>query len=204
MRQESKLEPSRVVVWEAMAEHFLDTETRPQIPRTALCCVAHGLTIPAARDVWRFEVTPALWHNLWNPAGVWDGWSPRWLVERITAKRRSWLRRLRWLDAVCYRVSASDQDSYWRAMERVMQLLQDQPATEHGAIVSQLEWLAGHYFDVSSSSPCQRIVATGPVAALFDGGGRRILESLVVPAFGESREAGEQRVRSALQASAEA
>lgn len=52
-------DPQRVDVWVAMADHFLDTETRHELPRTALACLEAGLSAAEARDVWYYEVSRA-------------------------------------------------------------------------------------------------------------------------------------------------
>src|SRR5262245_40531383 len=91
-------DPRRVAVWTAMADHFLDTETRHSVPFTALRCLEAGLTSEEACDVWRYEVTPVVGMNLWSVAGVWDGWDEAWLIEQIRRARASnRLGPVRWL-----------------------------------------------------------------------------------------------------------
>ena len=51
-------------IWLDLAEHFLDTETRHLIPASAGLCVRAGLSIEAAGNIWRYEVTPAVWPPL--------------------------------------------------------------------------------------------------------------------------------------------
>jgi hypothetical protein len=86
-------EPAMVAVWVAMAHHFLDTETRHDLPLTALCCVEAGLSAAQAREVWRFEVAPAVGANLYSMVGEWAYWDRDWLVERILRLRGSWWNR---------------------------------------------------------------------------------------------------------------
>ena len=64
---------NRVDVWEAMADHFLDTETRQDLARTAWRCVQAGLTVEQAARIWRDEICPAVGWNLWQVAGEWAG-----------------------------------------------------------------------------------------------------------------------------------
>lgn len=108
----------RVAVWMAMAEHFLDTETRESIPRTAEVCVQAGLSVAQAREIWQHEVSPALYANLWSVAGEWAGWDEPWLVQRIRASRR----RLRGpLGYLVYRAQVQGLHDVWLEIERCME-----------------------------------------------------------------------------------
>ena len=71
---ETSEKPSRIDVWVAMADHFLDTETRHDIPFAALRCVEAGLSSVEARSVWQHEVEPAVRFNVWDVAGEWACW----------------------------------------------------------------------------------------------------------------------------------
>jgi hypothetical protein len=86
-------DPRRIEVWLAMADHFLDTETRHDIPLTAMRCVEAGLSVAEARDVWRYEVSPAVWPNGWSVAGEWDFWEREWLLGTIQEVRTQWTNR---------------------------------------------------------------------------------------------------------------
>jgi hypothetical protein len=57
---------TREDVWEGLANQFLDTETRHFIPGLALMCVEAGLSTASAFDAWAYEVTPAVFFNLWK------------------------------------------------------------------------------------------------------------------------------------------
>lgn len=83
--------------WLAMAEHFLDTETRHLFAKTAWACLRAGLTPSQAREHWRERVAPILSPNILSVAGEWAGWDEAWLVSAIRqrhAQRRTLLRRL--------------------------------------------------------------------------------------------------------------
>src|SRR5688572_1685453 len=135
--------PSRQAIWESMAEHFLDTETRVEIPRTAALCVDAGLDASAAFDVWAFEVTPALWSNLWDIAGEWAGWDSAWLHARIERRRTSaspWAR-------LVYRARMYLAHETWEAIARCIDLFQGSPPEERAGLLVAFQWLAAHYFD---------------------------------------------------------
>jgi hypothetical protein len=92
-------ERALVEVWMEMANHFLDTETRHGLPRTALRCLQAGLDADSAREIWHCDVEPAVGYNLRAVAGEWSGWDETWLVSRIaeTRLRRMPTRWKRWL-----------------------------------------------------------------------------------------------------------
>lgn len=134
-------------MWVAMADHFLDTETRQDIPFTALRCVRAGLSTIQARDVWRYEVSPAVAFNLWLVAGEWAGWDREWLVEQIERVRRNPNNRpgvRRWLR---YRRSASLMDGVWNSIGRCVDALLAAPTNRPEALARDLASLARHYFD---------------------------------------------------------
>jgi hypothetical protein len=112
-------------IWEAMADHFLDTDTTEWIPRTARLCVEAGLTTAEAGDIWRFEVTPAVWPNVWSVAGEWACWSTEWLFATIERERDSWLNRPGWLGELVYRLRVHYVHEDWLAIERAMDELRE-------------------------------------------------------------------------------
>lgn len=131
-----------------MADHFLDTETRHDIPRTALRCVEAGLSIDEARLIWHYEVSPAVGHNLWSVAGEWACWDREWLVATIQQARRGWWHRPgigRWL---AYRLLVHFNHGVWGAISRCMALLGSlTSAAERQRTTQDLTLLARHYFD---------------------------------------------------------
>jgi len=71
-------------LWGLLAELFLDTEKRQDLPHVALRCVEFGCSPAEARDIWCYELTPAVWANAWSVAGEWVGWT-RALILRSHA-----------------------------------------------------------------------------------------------------------------------
>ncbi len=78
-----------------MSEHFLDTETRHQLPATALICVEAGLLDEEIERTWRYDVAPVLGPNLKSSAGEWRGWAADEITQRIHARSRSPLQGVR-------------------------------------------------------------------------------------------------------------
>ena len=187
----------RVEVWVAMAHHFLDTETRHELPWTALRCVEAGLSVHEARDVWRYEVSPAVAFNLFDVAGEWAGWDREWLVERIERLRRRWDNApgtLRWLR---YRLRVHVAHGYWVAIERCLQVLLSWPDPEQRRqAAADLAWLGRHYFDFTRSDDTTiDPERTARLRALYPEPFRRAMQPVT---YGEGR-AAHQRVAAALQ-----
>jgi hypothetical protein len=139
-------------LWEAMADLFLDTDLRYRIPEIARRCVRAGLTREAARNIWRYEVTPAVWHNLVDIAGEWAYWPREWLIPRIERARRRAHRPPRWSDALRYHATASAIDPVWCAVERCMDELAQLPPLEAARLETTLTWLARVFFDFSAGA----------------------------------------------------
>jgi hypothetical protein len=139
-------DPARVAVWVSMADHFLDTETRHDLPRTALCCVEAGLSAAEARHVWQHEVSPAVGFNLFSGAGEWAGWDRDWLLARIARARLCyWHRPGTWLSL---RWPMPLMGGQWLAIERCIEFLQAFPGERtRQTAANDLTRLARHLFD---------------------------------------------------------
>jgi hypothetical protein len=138
----------QVQVWEAMANHFLDTETRHDIPLTALRCVQAGLSVREAFEVWAYEVTPAVFLNIWSVAGEWAGWDRGWLVWSIQWSRGSWCNRIPFIRWLIYRMRVHLMHGVWVSIARCMtELLKRNSPIEQEQTANDLAALARHYFD---------------------------------------------------------
>jgi hypothetical protein len=170
-------------VWEAMADHFLDTETRQDIPLTALRCVQAGLSTDQARHIWKYEVSPAVGFNLWCVAGEWAAWDRDWLVQRIVRLRDRWAVR----PAVCrwfrYRVRLDPAHGVWVSIARCMDALLAVPSADGREQMSRdLAFLARHYFDFcpedfASLAPAAR----QRIRSLYPEPFRRIMAAALAP-----------------------
>lgn len=147
MRRE-ETDPRRIAVWLAMADHFLDTETRHSIPMTALRCVEADLGVAEAREIWCFEVSPAVAFNVWDVAGEWAGWDRRWLVGRIERLRSRWRQRpgtCRWLR---YRLRVHFMHRVWCSIGRCIEILSSiESPRERERTARDLEYLGRQCFD---------------------------------------------------------
>jgi hypothetical protein len=136
-------------VWRWMGNHFLDTETRQDIPPTALACLKAGYSVDEAHAVWLYEVSPSLCFNLLSVAGEWAAWDDDWLV-RVVRKRATRRRSrrcgkppLRWFS----RLRPDLMRPVWRSIARCMRLLLAAGPEEREALAADLTILAQHYFD---------------------------------------------------------
>jgi hypothetical protein len=136
-------DPRLVAVWDAMADHFLDTETRQDLPMTALRCVEAGLSLVQAREVWKCDVLPAVGFNAFSVAGEWTGWNRAWLVGRIERVRRAprWVRRAR----LAFSLDLMRGERV--AIERCIALLEGTPPAQREQLTDDLTFLSRHAFD---------------------------------------------------------
>lgn len=145
-------DPRRIAVWVAMADHFLDTETRQDIPRTALRCDEAGLSRTEAREVWCLEVSPAVEFNLWHIAGEWVGWDRDWLLKRINRAQPRWLDALNRLNLYSWLDRMRPNGGTLEAITRCIGLLAAQPsAAARAQMTADLCLLSSHYFDFCPS-----------------------------------------------------
>ncbi len=140
--------PTRHDLWERFADHFLDSETRPTIPSTAAACVAAGLPTSEAFDIWRFEVTPAVWSNVYDLTGQWGAWPREWLVRRIEEVGLTKRSRTAGVPAnIVYRSRVHWLHRIWGAIAACIELLQTTVADRRDELTADLTWLAGRFFD---------------------------------------------------------
>lgn len=137
----------RRAVWIAFADHFLDTETRQELPWAALAAVEAGYSVEQARDVWRLEVWPAVGGNLLNVAGEWALWDEDWLVGRIREGVEGRRRPRLTASYLAHRLGVRFHDATWLAIEAIMEALLAVEPPARRALASDLAALARHYFD---------------------------------------------------------
>lgn len=141
----SELDPRLVAMWTSLADHFLDTETRDGVVRSALVCCEAGVDRDELERVWFDEVVPVVGGNLWSVAGEWAGWPDEWLLPRL-AERRARRRgptimgRLRRRSPTGYRTMF---EAIATLLERVVAL----PEGDRAGFVDDASLLAGRYFD---------------------------------------------------------
>jgi hypothetical protein len=83
----------RLPLWMALADLFLDTEDDLFITNVHNIADRNGFTVSEVDAILRWEVRPALYHNLLSVAGEWAGWEEDWLRNHMmrSIRSRHWL-----------------------------------------------------------------------------------------------------------------
>ena len=75
---------TRIYLWEAFSEFFLDTEiSEYQFRNAAQAITQSGISLAEDEVVLWNEVFPVLHVNLQSVAGVWAGWPREWLITNL-------------------------------------------------------------------------------------------------------------------------
>lgn len=181
--------------WTELAPFFLDTDSRPLIPRAALRCLEAGLSDSRIEEIWKHELTPALSANLRSAAGEWAGWSPEWIEEQVRTRQRPAGRRAGWLAELRYRLEIGGAHRTLLAIRDCFRLLDRRPPDQLEPLVRDLEWLAHHHFDFPPEGEPTTGDA-GVLEALYRESFLPIFRRLEVRKSGE----GQRRVEGALEA----
>lgn len=193
------VDAARQRVWFAFGEHFLDTETRQELPASALAAVEAGYTVEEAEEVWCFEVAPTFGPNLWDVAGEWAAWDTEWMARRLRlrAERRS--RPPSRAARAGYRLVWHLNHDCWRAIARLMEGLLAVEPSARTTVARDLAALANHYFDfVPRGLDLEVPGRREALWRLYEGVLRPAARLAVVPCAGESVAAFERRVVLAL------
>lgn len=107
---------SRIPVWEALADFWLDTELVDfQFDHIARLIAESPYSLAEVRDIHDYEVAPAVSANLLSVAGEWVGFDSEWLIaecRKYAARRLSpWSRARIWLQRPLLR---SFTERYWQ------------------------------------------------------------------------------------------
>lgn len=178
----------------ALADQFLDTETRHDVPLVALRCLEAGLTREQAREIWCYVITPAVGANLFSVAGEWAGWDAEWLNGRIARiERRRVVPGVPWLRAFFYWLGLPIHHRTWRAIDRCMADLAAVPETERRERARTLGGLARVYFDFAWKYDTE--LDRDRLATLYPQPFLALMQPL---ALASERATGEERVETLL------
>lgn len=116
---------SRIPVWEALADFWLDTELDlHRCDAIARAMAASPYTLHELRAIHDYEVAPAVWANLSGTAGEWVGFDAGWLrqrCQRLAEQRGSpWLQLRVWWQRPFFWSSTA---RYWRQVVPRVQAL---------------------------------------------------------------------------------
>lgn len=151
---EGHLKPSaqRKILWEQMSQHWLDTESRHRLPQTAYLCLESGYGRQEVRDIWRYEVTPAVWRNLYIIGGNWLGWDRDGLADMILRRQVRPAFRGSWLARVVYRCRAYLAHADWLVLENLMSYMRPHSPQKRHELCADLSKLALIFFEMSDSA----------------------------------------------------
>jgi hypothetical protein len=127
---------SRVPVWEALADFWLDTELADlEFDYIARVIAASPYSIDEVRAIHDYEVAPAVSGNLACVAGEWAGFDKEWLEEKCRTyaglRQSRWHRARIWLQRPFFRRLTA---RYWQQIiPRVLALRGGAPETFPGA-----------------------------------------------------------------------
>lgn len=80
---EQPSQAAREELWIALADLFLDTETRWFLPDAAQVAVRHGFSWEQVSSILDYELTPVVGPNLLDVAGEWAGFDRGWLLPAL-------------------------------------------------------------------------------------------------------------------------
>lgn len=75
--------------WLALSDLFLDTDIAVLVPGIRRDLDATGYADSELAEILEWEVAPVVSTNLWDIAGVWEGFDGEWLAEHVEQSRRS-------------------------------------------------------------------------------------------------------------------
>ena len=79
----------RQPIWKALSDLWLDNElTDVDLDWIVKECLASGYTVDALTHIYRHEVAPAVYLNLYQVAGEWGMFDEAWLYEEIVMLER--------------------------------------------------------------------------------------------------------------------
>lgn len=140
-------------IWDTLGDLYLDTDTRPDLPRMARVLTESGLSEAELNTIWEQEVTPALVHNLSVPMGEWAYFDLNWLEKRIVRRQRymqqahiqrllRWPLLTRWLG----RIWSNGMQPYFQTVLTLRGELLALPEPERHARADLWQWIAHMYF----------------------------------------------------------
>ena len=135
-------EASFEVVW-SLSNLFLDTEVRDWVIAIADTCVESGLTDSEIRNIWKYQVTPAVYFNLLT-IGEWDFFDKEWLKERVEEVQKSRLNRPGVIGGLVYFLRSPLVSSLFKCVERAVKVLRKEKNRK--ALRQDLTDLAGLIF----------------------------------------------------------
>jgi hypothetical protein len=173
-------------LWSAMADLYLDTEVRWDLPWLARRMSESSFSRLELERIFKFEVTPVVHTNLLDIAGEWSGFSDEWLFPAIEAQ----LARARTMtDAALERRYAKQKHAHaeWLAVLGFYDQLQRLPREDWATRTQIWRALARFYFedgvDLSRDATWAELLCANPTRAwvIFEQEFEPIMRSRLYP-----------------------
>ena len=114
----------RKPVWTALSDLWLDTELdESDLSYITREMHASGYSIQDLRDIYLYEVAPAVYWNLLCVAGEWLGFEDAWLHDKILRSLRTRTRLGRWWIRVRRRRMTYATEHHWGELQRRVEAL---------------------------------------------------------------------------------
>jgi hypothetical protein len=167
-------------VWSAMSDLFLDTEVRWELPRVARVMVHSSYSNGELESIWRYEVTPEFFYNLWSVAGEWGGFR----LDEVRLARRARSRPLPWLGYAHYRIRIAYSHDLWLALTPLVASLRDTLAARQVARSTAWQHAARAFFNENIEDTLfLDSDVSGLRGATSDGAERRAWVEEVLPIY---------------------
>ncbi len=113
---------NRKAIWIALSEFYLDIELSDEdFDRTSEIFNASGFSIKELKEIELFEVFPFLQINLYDVAGVWEGFDEDWLIVECTKRYNQRNNTFYRMKCKCWNILSSGMTTrYWKQIEKRM------------------------------------------------------------------------------------
>lgn len=174
----------------ALANQFLDTETRDSLPTVALACLDAGWDLVRTRRAFFHEIVPLVGHNLWFAAGEWGGWDESWLVGEARSRHEARAGFGVVGEAVA-RALVPGASATWSSLERFHRILEAAAPTERRVLAEAHAYCAGVYVDLYERDIAYLSDAAREALRSIDSSFR---EAMAPVSDSDTREHGEMRL----------
>jgi len=137
----------------ALAELYLDTDVRSELPRLAEQIVSSGVSDSELQTLWRSQVTPCVHWNLKSSAGEWAGFDRRWLLAEVNKRAgKTGIEAWPWLGGLVHRIRAFGAEAEFQSAHCLAKRLAQVPARDRSRRVAIWLSLSRVYYSADSSA----------------------------------------------------
>ncbi|MET0384757.1 MAG: hypothetical protein ABW321_02300 [Polyangiales bacterium] len=140
----------------ALAELYLDTDVRTDLPRVAERIARAALPPHELQLLWRSQITPVVHWNLKAPAGEWTGFDRKWLLSEVEQRRgHRGLESWPWIGELVHRARAYAAEREFRFAVGLAARLAALPEAERPRRTTLWQALAHVYYAADASRVSQ-------------------------------------------------